>query len=177
MMQYDVSSAHLNTSGLCYSGRTRIKGIVVVGTTGAGTVNVWDSTTAPVTGGTYTRSGYTVTVTSTAHGLTTGQQVGITFSAGTGGTATNGNYIITKTGADTFTLTDLNTGTITGTGGCSYVVAPSSNTSPWVTSFDTAAVTAGANVMQLSFPGEGCLCHTGLYLQIATLTGVTVFYG
>lgn len=176
-MQTDVLSGHLNASGLIFSGRTRIRGIVVVGTTGAGTVNVWDSTTAPVTGGTYTRSGYTVTVNSTAHGLLTGQQVGITFGAGTGGTATNGNYIITVTGTDTFTLTDINTGTITGTGGASYVVSNSSNTSPWVSSFDTAAVTAGANVMQLTFPGEGCLCHNGLYLQIATLTGVTVFYG
>ena len=176
-MQTDVSSSHLNASGFSFSGRTRIRAIAAVGTATAGTVNIWDTTTTPVTGGTYTRSGYTVTVTSTAHGLSTGQQVGITFAAGTGGTATNGNYVITKTGADTFTLTDINTGTITGTGGCTYVPATSFGNSPWVTSFDTAAVTGGANVLQLLFPGEGVLCHVGTYCQLSNMTGITIFYG
>ena len=100
-----------------------------------------------------------------------------TATAGTGGTATNGNYVITKTGADTFTLTDINTGTITGTGGCTYVPAQSFGNSPWVTSFDTAAVTAGANVLQLLFPGEGVLCHVGTYCQLSNMTGITIFYG
>ena len=86
-MQTDVSSTHLNASGYCFIGRTRIRAMVLVGTATAGTVNVWDTTTDPVTGSTYGRSGYTVTVSSTAHGLTTGQQVGITFATGTGGTA------------------------------------------------------------------------------------------
>jgi hypothetical protein len=151
--------------------------MIAVGTATAGTINVWDTTVAPTTGATYTRSGYTVTVTLTAHGLVTGQQIGITFAAGTGGTATNGNYVITKLTADTFTITDINTGTITGTGGCTFVVAATYGNSPWVASFDTAAVTAGANVLQLTFPGEGMLCHVGLYCQLSNMTGVTVFYG
>ena len=177
MMQTDVLSSHLNASGQSYVGRTRFKGIVAVGTATAGTINVWDSTTAPVTTGTYGRSGYTVTVASTAHGLSTGQEVGITFSAGTGGTATNGNYIITVTGVNTFTVTDINSGTITGSGGCTYAVGDTSKNSPWVASFDTAAVTSGANVLELLFPGEGILCHVGIYVQLSNMTGVTIFYG
>jgi len=177
MMQTDVLTSHLNTSGFSYIGRTRLRGMVAVGTATAGTINIFDTTTAPVTGSTYTRSGTTVTVTATSHGLATGQQVGITFAAGTGGTATNGNYIITVTGANTFTLTDINSGTITGTGGCTYAVGDTSKNSPWVASFDTAAVTSGANVLELLFPGEGCLCHVGIYAQLSNMTGVTLFYG
>jgi hypothetical protein len=177
MMQTDVLTSHLNANGYCYVGRTRLRGMIAVGTATAGTINIWDTTVDPITGGTYIRSGYTITVTLAAHGLTTGQQIGITFGAGTGGTATNGNYIVTVTNSSTFTITDINTGTITGTGGCTFVVAQKYGNSPWVASFDTAAVTAGANVLQLTFPGEGILCHVGLYCQLANMTGVTVFYG
>lgn len=176
-MQTDVLSGHLNVSGFSSLGRTRVRAIVAVGTATAGTVNLWNTTTAPITGGTYTRSGTTVTVTKTAHGLITGQVVGITFAAGTGGTATNGNYSITVTGADTFTLTELNSGTITGTGGCTYVATSTVGIRPWLTSFDTAAVTSGANVLQVLFPGEGVLSTDGVYVQMSNMTGVTVFYG
>jgi hypothetical protein len=64
--------------------------------------------------GTYGRSGTTVTITSTAHGFTTGQPMYLVFSAGTGGTATNGVYSITVVDANTFTITDSASGTITG---------------------------------------------------------------
>lgn len=176
-MQTDVLSSHLNASGLSYAGRTRFRGMIAVGTATAGTINIWDSTTAPVTTGTYGRVGTLVTVTQTAHGLSTGQQVGITFGAGTGGTATNGNYIVTVLTSSTFTITDINSGSITAGAACSYVAASSVGVSPWVVSFDTAAVTAGANVLQLTFPGEGLLCHVGIYMQMANMTGVTAFYG
>lgn len=177
MMQTDVLSAHLNASGQSYVGRTRVRGIVAVGSATAGTVNIWDVTTAPVTGSTYGRSGYTVTVAATAHGLSTGQEVGITFAAGTGGAATNGNYIITVVDANSFTITDINTGSITGTPACTYAVSDAAKDSPWVASFDTAAVTAGANVLPITFPGEGIVCHVGVYLQLSNMTGVTIFYG
>lgn len=64
--------------------------------------------------GTYGRSGTTVTVTMTAHGMTTGQVASLTFSAGTGGTATSGSYAVTVVNANTFTITDTVSGTITG---------------------------------------------------------------
>jgi hypothetical protein len=65
--------------------------------------------------GTYNRSGTTVTVTtSISHGLSTGNIVTLTFTAGTGGTPTNGIYSITSTGLTTFTITDPVNGIITG---------------------------------------------------------------
>jgi hypothetical protein len=60
--------------------------------------------------GTYTRTGTTVTVTtSTAHGLTSSSTYKIYFKSGG---ALSGNYVITSTGATTFTLTTVASGTI-----------------------------------------------------------------
>lgn len=64
--------------------------------------------------GTYGRSGTTVTITLTSHGMTTGQVANMTFAAGTGGTATAGSYAVTVVNANTFTITDTASGTITG---------------------------------------------------------------
>ena len=92
--------------------------LAVTGTstfTGAATFN--GNTTVGSTStvsGTYGRSGTTVTITSTAHGFTTGQPMYLVFSAGTGGTATNGVYSITVVDSNTFTVTDAASGTITG---------------------------------------------------------------
>ena len=173
-MQTDVISGHLNSSGFIANsvGRTRIKGILYTGTATAGGVVVWDTATAPVSA-TYGRSTTTVTITSTGHGLTTGQAVGIDFAAASGSSATDGNYIITVTDANTFTVTDLNSGTIATSTACTYVVATASNPTTWVTAIDTAA----AQPMYVKIPGEGIIVHQGLYLSLTNMTGVTVFYG
>ena len=176
-MQYDVSSVHLNSSGACYAAPTRVKGIVLVGSATGGTLNLWDSTTTPVVAS-YARSGYTVTVTSTAHGLVTGQQVGITFSTASGSSATNGNYAITKLTADTFSITDINTGTIAALTVCNYVAAPvGNNLSPWITSLDTATTTGTPQTIYYNIPGEGLRCHQGVWATFSNMTGLTVFYG
>jgi hypothetical protein len=52
--------------------------------------------------GTYSQTGTTVTVTATAHGLITGN---IAFLSFTSGTAVNGQYTVTVTGVNTFTVT------------------------------------------------------------------------
>jgi len=75
------------------------------------------STTA--TPGTYGRSGTTVTISMTAHGMTTGMVATFTFVGGTGGTATAGTYVVTVSDANTFTITDTASGTITGSPACS----------------------------------------------------------
>jgi hypothetical protein len=68
----------------------------------------------------YSRATNTVTVTATAHGLFTGDQVDMSFSSGAG---TAGTYTITVTGADTFIYTDTVGGTTSGN--CTAVYQPS----------------------------------------------------
>jgi hypothetical protein len=61
--------------------------------------------------GTYSRTGTTITVTITSHGLNTGDQVGLDFTTGT---ATDGIYIATVTNANVYTVTDIATGSTSG---------------------------------------------------------------
>ena len=164
--QFDVLSAHLNGSGQLVSGRARLKALIQIGSATAGTVNIWDTTTAPVAM-TYARTGTTVTVTNNAHGLVTGDVVGLTFAAGTGGTATNGNYSITKTGANTYTIVDLNTGSITAG-------AAGTQGTRWLMSIDTNAT---SDVVPLLIPGDGIVARNGIYAQLSNQAGITIFYG
>ena len=165
-MQTDVKSGHLNASGFIYTQRTRLKGLIAVGSGTAGTVNVWDTTSAP-TSVTYGRSGTTITVTHNAHGLQTGQYIGLTFLAGTGGTATNGNYVVTVVNANSYTVTDINSGSITAG-------ATATEGTRWMVTADSAN---NSGVTTLLIPGEGVLAYNGIYLSISNQTGVTVFYG
>jgi hypothetical protein len=175
-MQYDVQSVHLNSTGFAYIGRTRVKGLVISSTATGGTVNIWDSLAA-VTGATYAQSAFTVTVTSNAHGLVTGQKVGISFGIASGNSATNGNYVVTVTDANTFTITDINSRTIAGGTACSYIANTlGGNSNQWHMTIDTAAAAGTTNVW---IPGEGMLIENGIYMTMTTtnITAVTVFYG
>jgi hypothetical protein len=121
-MQTDVRSVRITQSGWMVKGSTRVKGISVRGGNGSGTgrATLFDTAVAP-TSATYAQSGYTVTVTSVAHGLKTGAQVGICYYPTSGqASATNGNYTITVTGANTFTITDINSTTVTAGTVCVY---------------------------------------------------------
>jgi hypothetical protein len=121
MMQYDVKQAHLNSSGYLVTYPVRVKGVSFAGSASAGTLVLFDTETTPVSASvTYTQTGTLVTVTKTTHGLNTGDVIGIHFSANAGVSATDGTYAITKTGADTFTLTDINSRSIASTGSCVY---------------------------------------------------------
>jgi hypothetical protein len=164
--QFDVLSAHINASGQLVNGRSRLKALIQIGSATAGTVNMWDTTTAP-TSVTYGRSGTTVTITNVAHGLVTGNVVGLTFGAGTGGTATNGNYSITKTGADTYTITDINSGSITAG-------AAASQGTRWLMTVDTNST---SDVVPLLIPGDGIVARNGIYGQMSNQVGLTIFYG
>lgn len=176
-IQTDVSSAHLNASGLCYSARTRLRGIAISGQSAAGTVDIFDTLTPPIAA-TYGQSGTTITVTKTAHGLVTGDLVGISFFASGGGvSSTDGNYEITKIDANTFTITSLNSQSVASNTNCLYVKAEGGHSSPWVTAMDTSAVTAGGQTISLTIPGEGLVIHVGLYISLTNINSVTVFYG
>jgi hypothetical protein len=169
-MQYDVKQGHLNQSGFFVLGRNRVKGVSFYG--GGGTLVLFDTTTAPVTASvTYARTGTTVTVTKTAHGLSTGNIVGIHFVAGSGGAATDGNYSITRTGADTFTLTDINTGNITGTPAAIYV----SGANRWLLTYETQATDEFQNSPII--PGEGVLAVNGIYSYMSGIDAAQIYYG
>lgn len=165
-MQYDVKAAHINVSGVMVPYRTRVKGLIITATVTAGYLYLWDSTTAPVAA-TYARnSAGLVTVTQSAHGLTTGQSVGLVFGAGTGGQATTGNYFVTKLTDNTYTVQDFNAGAITAG------AAALQNTN-WLISVDIGANESAA----MPIPGEGILAQNGVYASISSLDGVTIFYG
>jgi hypothetical protein len=168
-MQYDVKQAHLNGSGIFVVGPTRIKGLSLTGSATAGQLSVFDTITAPVTTGTYGRSGTTVTVTQTAHGLTTGQVIGVDWGAGTGGTATNGNYVVTVTNSSTFTVTDINSGSITAGAAMVY------STGKWLMTYDVAAGDSYNNSPVIA--GEGVRADTGVYGYITNLVAANIYYG
>ena len=175
-MQYDVSTIHLNSTGFGYIGRIRVKGLVISSTSTGGTVTLFDSLTASVSA-TYEQSTTTVTVTKVAHGLSTGQRIGISFAAASGVSATNGNYTITRLTADTFSLTDINSRTIAALTACSYVAnTGTGNSTQWHMTVDTAAAAGTTNIV---FPGEGILIENALYVGMTTtqIPAVTLFYG
>jgi hypothetical protein len=145
-----------------------VRGISFTGSATAGFVALFDTTTAPVTTATYGRSGTTVTVTQSAHGLKTGNVVGIDFAAGTGGTATNGNYTITRVDANTFTITDINSGNITA--GASMVYADR-----WLLSYDTSAGDYFNNAPII--PENGVLAVNGIYAYMSNVVAINIYYG
>jgi hypothetical protein len=172
MMQTDVLSGHLHQSGFIVPQvPCRIKAVSMKGTATAGQLDIFSTTTAPVAA-TYAQSGTTITVTSNAHGLQTGDRVGIAFSLGTGGASFSGNYTITRTGANTFTMTSINSLSVTAGAVCIYV---SGNQASWLMTFETTAGDTYANYFLL--PGEGVRSQLGTYAYMSNIDVVTVFYG
>ena len=168
-MQYDVKQGHLNESGFFVLGRNRIKAISYFG--GGGTLVLFDTTSAPVTSSvTYARSGTTVTVSKTAHGLATGDVVGIHFDSNTGVSATDGNYSITRVDANSFTLTDINSGTITSTAAL-YV----SGANRWLLTYETHSTDEFQNSPII--PGEGVLVVNGIYAYMSAVDAAQIYYG
>ena len=166
-MQTDVKAGHLNNSGFVVLGRTRLKALSTVGSSTAGTLDIFDTVTAPVSA-TYARSTTTITVTKTAHGLATGDVVGLAFATASGTSGTNGNYVITVASSSTFTVTDINSGTIAGGTVAVYSTL-------WVASYDTGAADVFNNYVLL--PGEGILIKNGIYLSMSNITSANVYYG
>ena len=169
-MQTDVLSGHIHQSGyIVQQYPSRIKAISVRGTATAGSFDLFSTSTTPVAA-TYAQSGTAVTVTSTAHGLVTGQVIGISYSVGTGGAATSGNYAITRVDANTFTIVSPNNNTITAGAVCDYVV-----NGTWLLSLDLVAGDTFQNYFLL--PGEGIRSEQRVYALMANLYSATVFYG
>lgn len=171
-MQTDVLAGHLDVSGFIVSnGRYRVKQITFQGSGGgAGVVEIFDTTVTPISA-TYGRSGTLVTVTKNAHGLVTGDRIGIGYSAAGGASGTDGNYSITYVDANSFTITDPNTGTVTPGTACRYV----NGGARWLVSFGTS--TSVTTPVAVLVPGEGILAAKGIYANLSNASFVTVFYG
>jgi hypothetical protein len=168
-MQYDVKAAHLNSSGYLVNYGTRVKGISFTGTATAGYVTLFDASSVPVSSSvTYAQSGNTVTVTKVAHGLTTGTVIGIHFLSNSGVSATDGTYSITRTSADAFTLTDINSRTITSTAAV-YAVGQ------WIITYEAAASDTFSNAPII--PGEGIRANTSVYAEMSNMDSVQIYYG
>ena len=167
-MQYDVKTAKIQGVGTLVSGRCRLKQATIIGSGTAGYIDFFDTLAAP-TAATYGRSGTTVTVTSTGHGLSTGNTVGIAYIAASGVAPVSGNYAVTVTDANTFTITDLNSGTIATSTVCNYV--PNKRC--------LIGINTGTNVQpyQVLIPGEGILCLNGVYTNSSNITSTQVTYG
>jgi hypothetical protein len=169
-MQYDVKQAHLNSSGYLVKYPVRVKGLSYTGTATAGYVVLFDTaTTTPVSSSvTYSQSANTVTVSKTTHGLTTGTIIGIHFLSNSGVSATDGTYSITRVDANSFTLTDINSRTITSTAAV-YAVGK------WLMTYEPTATDIFANVPLV--PGEGVRAETGVYAEMVNVDSAQIFYG
>ena len=168
-MQYDVKQAHLNSSGYMVKYPVRVKGLSFAGSATAGYVVLFDTSSTPVSSSvTYAQTANTVTVTKTAHGLSTGDIIGIHFLSNSGVSATDGTYSITRTGADTFTLTDINSRSIASTAAV-YAVGK------WLLTYETVATDIFTNVPFI--PGEGIRAETGVYAEIVNLDAAQIIYG
>jgi len=169
-MQTDVLSGHLHQSGfIVLQARSRVKGVSYKGTASAGQLDLFSTTTAPVSA-TYAQSGTTVTVTKSSHGLATGTVIGIAFALGTGGAAFSGNYSITRVDANTFTITSPNSATITAGASCVYVAKGS-----WLLTVETTAGDTYQNYLLI--PGQGILSAQTVYAYMNNIDLTTVFYG
>ena len=94
----------------------------------------FDGTSSNLTG-TYSRTGTTITVSITSHGLTSGQSVYLDFTTGAG---TDGIYIVTVVDANSYTVTDTVSGSTSGN----------------VTQF--RYIRASGNVSSITDNGVGC---------------------
>ena len=120
-----------------------------IATTGAGWgAGPW-SYTVPVNLGVNplatTSSSNVITVTQTAHGLTTGNWVFISGSTAVGGIAAstiNTNFTITVTGVNTYTVIALTTATsnVPAGGGSSVIVYPQNGTRGWGSSSSSGSI-------------------------------------
>jgi hypothetical protein len=175
MLGSDVKSGHLhNTSGYIYKARARVRAIDVSGSSSAGILEIWDTNVAPIAA-TYARSGTTVTVTKSSHGLPNGARIGISFYDAGGNIATPGNYDITVVDADTFTLEDINSGTISALSDCAYVYSiVDREPAAWRATYHTAASDIFFNGFLV--PNNGLLCKIGIYCSITNMNAVTIYY-
>ena len=172
-MQTDVKQSRLTQTGWIVSQPCRVKGVSLRNSTAAvGRAFLFDTNTTPVTAS-YGQSTTTVTVTSTAHGLSNGDVVSIGYVPdGSQRAATCGTYSITKTGADTFTITDPNSFTVNSATTCYYVTG----TNRWMYVKGLSAADQYVNYELI--PGEGMQARQKVYAILnSSMQSCIVYYG
>lgn len=170
-MTSDVRSAQIHQSGFMLPNeRVRIKGISVRGTNSAGQFDLFATDTAPVTA-TYGQSGTTITFTSNAHGLKTGDVIGAAYSVdGSGRASTCGSRTITVVDANTFTAPCINSFTVTAGTACRYVVG----TNEWLFTATIAATDIFQNFLDI--PGAGLLAKQKPFASLINISSANIFY-
>lgn len=170
-MTSDVRSAQIHQSGFMLPNeRIRIKGISIRGTADAGQLDLFATDTAPVSA-TYGQSGTTITFTSNAHGLKTGDVIGVAYSVdGSGRASTCGSRTITVVDADTFTAPCINSFTVTAGTACRYVVG----TNEWLFTATIAATDIFQNFLDI--PGAGLLAKQKPFASLINISSANIFY-
>ena len=159
-MQYDVKSYHNSESGVAYSSRTRLKGVLISPSTSV-TYNTSFCNNVS-SSGTYDVPGSTVcTVTIANHGLSNGNRVYLNF---TSGTAQDEAYTVANVTTNTFTVTVASATT-------------NGNVTMYATILAEFDCSNGTSFYTL-IPGEGILAPNCIYVGIpnAAIT-TTIFYG
>ena len=159
-MQYDVKSYHNSESGVAYSSRTRLKGVLISPSTSV-TYNTSFCNNVS-SSGTYDVPGSTVcTVTIANHGLSNGNRVYLNF---TSGTAQDEAYTVANVTTNTFTVTVASATT-------------NGNVTMYATILAEFDCSNGTSFYTL-IPGEGILAPNGIFVGIpnAAIT-TTIFYG
>ena len=159
-MQYDVKSYHNSESGVAYSSRTRLKGVLISPSTSV-TYNTSFCNNVS-SSGTYDVPGSTVcTVTIANHGLSNGNRVYLNF---TSGTAQDEAYTVANVTTNTFTVTVASATT-------------NGNVTMYATILAEFDCSNGTSFYTL-IPGEGIVAPNGIYVGIpnAAIT-TTIFYG
>jgi hypothetical protein len=110
-------------------------------------------------------------VTKNSHGLSTGDIVGIHFSEASGVSATDGNYSITKINANSFSLTDINTGTVASGTAAAYVTG----NNRWLLTYEISATDIFNNAPEV--PDQGVLATNGVYAYMINTAAVNIYYG
>ena len=156
-MQTDVKAKHLDTSGVAYGSRTRLKGAVLSANAAAAARNALFMDNDPQAG-TYSITTTTLTVT-VANTLAAGDRVFLDF---TSGTAVDGAYTVLTANATTFTVTTAASGT--------------GNVTVYMTVL-MEADSYNAVAYSILIPGEGILAPNGIYVGLPANITVTTFYG
>ena len=181
----------MQSLGQLFCGSRRISGFIALGAhrlkefsmpPGAfeGFVGFFDTDVAPSTISSASQSGTTITVVDSNHGLSVGDTIGIIFYGGSNNDPDSGNYTIaTVPNANTFTLTSLNSDTVSLSIGV-YVSNTGNPNSPRRFVVQKQTLPAGADEQDIPtsymMPEAGFAFKNGMWCHINWVGPVNVIY-